>query len=408
MGFVSGRYLPSGSALCNLSIHTTAKESPSHVRIAVNTRLLLKGRLEGIGSFTHNILQQLVADHPEHEFIFLFDRPWSPEFQYASNVTPVFAGPPARHPLLFYIWFEYVVPRLLRKHKVDVFLSPDGFLPLGASIPQVAVIHDLNFEYYPAFFTPMTRWFYRTFFPRYARVATRIATVSEFSKSDLVNLYNVSPEKIDVIYNGVDAMYAPASSAAINDFTSKHTAGEDYFAFVGGLYLRKNLSMVLRAFDEFKRQTRSPVKFVLAGRSYRETDELFRLHQTLACKDDIIFLGRVEPAEAVPIILSGALSLVYVSHFEGFGLPIIESMRCGTPVITGNVTAMPEIAGDAALLVDPTSVQSIADAMATMASSDQMRQELRSKGLEQSEKFTWKRSADALWSSIMAAKGQPL
>lgn len=378
------------------------------MRIAVNTRLLLKGRLEGIGSFTHHILQQLVADHPEHEFIFLFDRPWSPEFQYASNVTPVVAGPPARHPLLFYIWFEHVVPRLLRKHKADVFLSPDGFVPLSASVPQVAVIHDLNFEYYPAFFTPMTRWFYRTFFPRYARAATRIATVSEFSKSDLVNLYNVSPDKIDVIYNGVDAMYAPATSAAISDFKSKHTDGEDYFAFVGGLYLRKNLSMVLRAFDEFKRKTKSPIKFVLAGRSYRETDELFRLHQSLASKDDIIFLGRVEPAEVVPIILSGALSLVYVSHFEGFGLPIIESMRCGTPVITGNVTAMPEIAGDGALLVDPTNVQSIADGMATIASSEKTRQELRHKGLEQSEKFTWKRSADALWTSIMAAKGQPL
>lgn len=370
------------------------------MKIAVNTRLLIPGRLEGLGTFTHQVLKQLVSDHPNDEFIFIFDRKWSDEFIYGPNVTPVYAGPQARHPFLYYIWFEYTITQLLKKYKPDIFLSPDGYLSLRTEIPQVPVIHDLNFEHFPHFFDPFHRWHYRTFFPRYCKKAKKIATVSEFSKKDIANLYHIAPEKIDVIYNGVDALYQPADPQSIERFKQQTTHGQDYFVFVGGLYLRKNLSNILKGFESFKKKTGSPVKFVLAGKSYKETQPLFELHQTLESKDDIIFLGRVEPREQIPIILSGAISLVYVSLFEGFGLPIAEAMQCGTPVITGNVTAMPEIAGDAAILADPTDIDSIAMAMEQLANSENLRNELRQRGFEQVKKFTWKKTAERLWNTI--------
>jgi glycosyltransferase involved in cell wall biosynthesis len=284
-----------------------------------------------------------------------------------------------------------------------VFLSPDGYLSLRSDIPQVAVIHDLNFEHFPHFFDPFHRWHYRTFFPRYCQKAKKIATVSEFSRKDISVLYNIPLEKIDVIYNGVDTLYQPADKASVDEFKKNITGGQDYFVFIGGLYLRKNLSTILKAFDAFKKKTHLPVKFILAGKSYKETKELFELHRTLECKEDIIFLGRVEPREQIPVILSGALSLVYVSLFEGFGLPIAEAMQCGTPVITGNITAMPEIAGDAAILADPYSYQSIAAAMEQIATSDKLRAELRQKGFEQAKKFTWKNTADKLWKTLQAS-----
>jgi len=371
------------------------------MKIAVNTRLLLPNRLEGIGTFTHNVLRRMVLDHPEHEFYFIFDRPYSQEYIYAHNVTPIVVGPPARHPLLYLIWFELSVQRVMRKLKPDVFLSPDGYLSLRSTIPQVPVIHDLNFEYFPEFFSWIERKHFQFFFPRFARKARRVATVSQFSKDDLVRLYGIDKSFIDVVYAGVDPLYTQVDQHAVDEFKTTTTDGQDYFVFVGGLYLRKNLSTIIRAFDEFKERTGSPVKFVIAGKSYAETKPLFDLHKTLKHKDDILFLGRIEPRERIPVLLGGALSLVYVSLLEGFGLPIAEAMSCGTPVITGNITAMAEIASDAALLADPYDYNSIAAAMQTMAESPDLRQELSTAGLKRAAAFTWQRTSDALWECIV-------
>jgi glycosyltransferase involved in cell wall biosynthesis len=370
------------------------------MKIAVNTRLLLPNRLEGIGTFTHNVLRRMVLDHPEHEFYFIFDRPYSQEYIYADNVTPIVVGPPARHPLLYLIWFELSVQRVLRKLKPDVFLSPDGYLSLRSSIPQVPVIHDLNFEYFPEFFSWIDRKHFQFFFPRFARKARRVATVSQFSKDDLVRLYGIDQSLIDVVYAGVDPLYTQVDQHAVNEFKKATTGGQDYFVFVGGLYLRKNLSTVIRAFDAFKERTGSPVKFVIAGKSYAETKPLFDLHKTLKHKDDILFLGRIEPREKIPVLLGGALSLVYVSLLEGFGLPIAEAMSCGTPVITGNITAMAEIADDAAVLADPYDYTSIASAMQKVAESPDLRAQLRIAGMQRAAEFTWQRTADALWECV--------
>jgi glycosyltransferase involved in cell wall biosynthesis len=370
------------------------------MKIAVNTRLLLPNRLEGIGTFTHNVLRRMVLDHSEHEFYFIFDRPYSQEYIYADNVTPIVVGPPARHPLLYLIWFELSVQRVLRKLKPDVFLSPDGYLSLRSSIPQVPVIHDLNFEYFPEFFSWIDRKHFQFFFPRFARKARRVATVSQFSKDDLVRLYGIDQSLIDVVYAGVDPLYTQVDQHAVNEFKKTTTGGQDYFVFVGGLYLRKNLSTVIRAFDAFKERTGSPVKFVIAGKSYAETKPLFDLHKTLKHKDDILFLGRIEPREKIPVLLGGALSLVYVSLLEGFGLPIAEAMSCGTPVITGNITAMAEIAADAAVLADPYDYTSIASAMQKVAESPDLRAQLRIAGMQRAAEFTWQRTADALWECV--------
>lgn len=133
------------------------------MKIAVNTRLLLHGKLEGIGWFSYENLKRITTGHPEHQFYFLFDRPYHRDFIFSDNVIPLVAGPPARHPVLYYIWFEFTVRRLLKKIGADLFLSPDGYLSLGSKIPSIAVFHDLNFEHYPGDLPLAERWYYRTF-----------------------------------------------------------------------------------------------------------------------------------------------------------------------------------------------------------------------------------------------------
>src|SRR5690606_36131429 len=149
------------------------------MRIAINTRLLLREKLEGIGWFTMETTRRLVQNHPEHEFIFIFDRPFAEEFIFSDNITPLVIGPPARHPFLFFLWFEYRIPKILKKYKVDISLSPDGYLSLNTNIPQLAVIHDISFRYRPEDLPRLAGWYYNYFFPRFAKKAKRIATVSK-------------------------------------------------------------------------------------------------------------------------------------------------------------------------------------------------------------------------------------
>ena len=154
--------------------------------IAINTRFLLKGKLEGIGWFTNEIVRRMVVNHPEHEFIFLFDRPYDPQFIFASNINPVVISPPARHPILWYIWFEWSVRRALKKYKADIFISTDGFLSLSSKVPSLLVVHDLAFEHYPQHLPFKFRYYLQKFTPKFVRKATHTITVSSYSKKDLI------------------------------------------------------------------------------------------------------------------------------------------------------------------------------------------------------------------------------
>lgn len=373
------------------------------MNIAVNTRLLLKDRLEGLGNFTHEVLQRMVKNHPEHQFYFLFDRPYDASFIYAENVIPVVTGPPARHPVLFYAWFEWSVARALQKIKADIFLSPDGYLSLRSAVPQVPVIHDLNFHYYPEYFSRAIRKHYHYYFPRYARKAARIATVSGFSKKDIVQHYNIAPEKIDVVYNGARQDVLQLSEAEKSAVRQELTGGRPYFAFIGGLYPRKNLVNQLLAFELFKKQTGSETCFVLMGNRYAESQPVFDVIEQSEYREDIKILGRVEPREKADRILASSEALMYVSSFEGFGLPLVEAMRCGIPSVTGNITAMPEIAAGCGLMVSPFDVSEIATAMQQIEKDKQLQRQLVTNGYERLKEFTWEKTEAALWQSMMKA-----
>lgn len=372
---------------------------PRFLRILVNTRLLLPGRLDGIGWFTHETLSRMVKSHPEHEFIFVFDRQYHPSYIYGPNVTPLVAFPQARHPLLFLIWFEISLPRIIRRYKPDLFLSPDGYISLSSQIPTLAVIHDLNFEHRPADLPFFARNYYCHFFKRFARKATRIATVSEFSKQDIAKLYGIDNEKIDVVYNGASESFRPLSAEEIRQIRLNYTSGEPYFLFVGSLHPRKNLVNLFTAFDLFRTRTESKVKLLIAGGRQWWTRELQQALDRMKFRHEVIFTGRVSD-EMLPRITASAFALTYVSFFEGFGIPIIEAMQSGVPVITSNVTSMPEVAGDAALLADPCDPESIAEAMITLWNDMLLRNRLIEKGFARARHFTWDRSAALLWESI--------
>lgn len=372
------------------------------MRIAVNTRLLLKGKLEGIGWFTFETLKRIVNDHPEHQFIFIFDRPYSEEFIFAGNVTPVVVGPPARHPFLYYIWFEIQIPRVLKKVKADLFLSPDGYLSLQTKVPQLAVIHDISFAHRPEDLPWMQGWYYNFFFPKFARKAKRIATVSFYSKEDITRSFKVEYDKIDVVYDGINERFRPATVKEKEAVWQQYTGGAPYFLFVGALHPRKNIAGLLRSFDAFKSIATNDIKLMVVGGEMHKTGEIFETWENMRYKDEVVFTGRVTTSELIQIF-GAALALAYVPFFEGFGIPIAEAMSSGVPVICSNTTSMPEVGGSAVLYADPCKIEQITAAMQKLAFNAGLRDELIEKGLEQKNKFSWDETARLLWMSVERA-----
>ncbi len=369
------------------------------MNIAVNTRILLKNKLEGIGWFTYETMKRITQNHPEHQFYFIFDRPYSKEFIFADNVTPIVTGPQARHPVLFYYWFEKSIPKVLKQIKADVFISPDGYLSLNTNIKSIPVIHDINFMHNPKDFPIGLRHYYHYFFPRFAQKAKRIVTVSEFSRKDIKEQFAIDQKNIDVVFNGSNEIYKPSPEEEIQETKKQFTQGEDYFIFVGALSPRKNIANLLSAFNLFKVITKSKIKLVIVGEKMFKTRKMKDAFNQMNYKDDVIFTGRKSPEE-LKKLYGAALALTFVPYFEGFGIPIIEAMNCDTAVITSNVTSMPEIAGNAALLVDPFSIESIADAMTKIYNDKDLRNQLIEKGKLQRSKFSWDQTANKFWESI--------
>ncbi len=372
------------------------------MNIVVNTQLLLYGKLDGIGWFTFETLKRITALHPEHNFYFIFDRKPSEKIKFPENTHFVILHPQSRHPWLWFLRFEIFMPFLLKKLKADLFLSPDGWMTNLTSVPCVQVLHDLNFAHNPADLPFWARNYYNKLFPKYAKKAVRIATVSEFSKQDIVKTYNISPDKIDVTPNGCSLDYTPTSLQEQEITREKHTGGKPYFMFVGALIPRKNIARMFTAFDLFKIQDKQNSKLVVIGNRKWWTKNINQAYQNMRYKKDVIFISNLQIHD-LRQLYSASKALVFVPYFEGFGIPILEAFNCDTAVITSNVTSMPEVAGDAALQVDPFNVHEIAHAMEQLSNDMQLRNQLIEKGRQRRKLFSWDITAEKLWECIMKA-----
>jgi glycosyltransferase involved in cell wall biosynthesis len=370
------------------------------MRIAVNTRLFLKGKLEGIGWFAHETLSRLVKKHPEHEFIFFFDRPYHKDFIFAPNVRPVVLQPQARHPALYYLWTEWAIPFALKKYKADVYFSPDGLGTLRSGVPTCITIHDLAYKHYPQFMDKMHKWHYAHYLPRFAQKARRIIAVSEYTKQDIVQQYGIAADKIDVVYNGAHDAYKPLDYEEKERIKEKYTGGEEFFLFTGALHPRKNVVNLLKAFVQFKRRQRSRIKLVIVGRMAWQYDEIVKAKELMPYKEDVIWTGYLN-VEDLAGVTASAYALVYPSLFEGFGIPILEAMTCHVPVIVSDTSSMPEVGGEAALLVDPASPEDIAAKMMQIYKDEDLRAKMIGAAKVQKLKFSWDRSAEQIWDSLM-------
>jgi glycosyltransferase involved in cell wall biosynthesis len=372
------------------------------MKIAVNTRLLLKGKLEGIGWFTYETLKRITIQHPEHKFFFIFDREYDKEFIFSDNITPIILRPPTRHPFLWILWFEYRIPRLLKKIGADVFLSTDGYISLRTDIPQIDVIHDINFVHNPEQLPRLTSWYYNKYFVKFAHKAYHIGTVSEFSKNDICNTYNIPEAKVTVCYNGANSSYKPLTETEKADVRRKYSNGKKYFVFVGALSPRKNVDGLLHAFEIFKDKYGIDMNLIIVGGSLHKTEAIENVYNEMKHKDSVVFTGRQDTDDLCKLV-AAAECLTYIPHFEGFGIPLLEAMYSETAIICGNNSSLPEVVGEAALICNGNDSNEVAQKMYTLCTNEELRLSLIEKGKIQRTKFSWQLTAERLWSCIETA-----
>lgn len=361
-------------------------------KIAVDARFLIEGKLEGIGIYSHEVLSRLVQLMPETEFHFLFDRKPSNSFIYSENVKSHEIFPPARHPFLWYWWYEISLKNWFRKNKVDAFFSPTSFLSLNCNAPTLLTMHDIAFEHFDDHNSFLVRKYYQHYFPKYAQKASTILTVSEFTKSDIRNTYRIEEDKIKVAYCGVSEKYFPISAEQKKQIKLKYANGNRYFIAIGSINPRKNLDAIIKAFEIFKQKNNPEHKLIIVGAKGWKTGLFFKAIENSSYKNDIILTGHLAP-EKLNLVLGGATALIFTSLFEGFGIPIVEAFKAEIPVITSNVSSMPEVAKDAAVLVNPKDTDAIADAMQKIQ-EDNLRTKLIEKGITRAKDFNWDRTAE--------------
>jgi glycosyltransferase involved in cell wall biosynthesis len=283
---------------------------------------------------------------------------------------------------------------LMSPLRLDVLHDTTGMMPFLFPMGKtrlMTTIYDVIPWSHPGTSTKWDTLIYRYWHPRIVSRVDAIATISEASRSDIVRHLPIAAHKVHNVYSGISSTYQPALPNTVTLTRTRYQLPERYILYVGSLEERKNLQRVLYAFKQLKKEG-FPHKLVFVGPQKWKYEGIFKLTTQLHLENDVLLTGYI-PVDDLPALYSGAEVFVYPSLYEGFGLPVLEAMACGTPVVTSNISSLPEITGDAALLVDPYNIQQIVSAIRQILLDHQIRAHLRQRGIEQAQKFTWDQTA---------------
>lgn len=288
------------------------------------------------------------------------------------------------------LWTQVILPWKIARSGVDVIHLPANIGPVLKTRPTVVTIHDMALFRYPDYFTPWQRYSWLTLLPIVARRANLIITVSEFSKSEIVSVLGVAPDKVCVVYNGASANFQPLGTTQVERIKQKY-ALDEFVLVVGTLEPRKNTKRLLQAFAQLKQQGVSHTLVHVGAKGWFYNDILAEIDR-LNIKESVRMLGYIS-LEDLNALYSAAAVAAYPSLYEGFGLPVLEAMQCGCPVVTSNCTSLPEVIGDAGIMVDPYDVDALAKALHRVLADPGLAATLREQGLAQAQTFSWEKCA---------------
>lgn len=354
------------------------------MQIAIDARDLANVTT-GVGRYLLNLLQHFPDLRPDFFFTLYTDRPIPVPQRAATLRTKILTG----HP---WLWKQVLMPIEQKRAHTDLFFVPSYSTPVCNPTHAVVTIHDMIYTRYPQWTTRLERWRFATIVRYSARFASRIIAVSEATRKDILALTGVSPRKVKVIYEGVDPIFRELPAENLVAAGARLGLALPFILYVGSLHYRRNVKRLLQAFAQLKQAEKIPHQLVLCGLNLFEHHELEHWVTELQLVEHVKYFGYVTDEDLVALYNLAEL-FVYPSMYEGFGLPVLEAMACGTPVITGNSSSLPEVAGDAALLIDPHDTLALSRAMASLIREASLRQELRERGQAQCRKFAWRTAA---------------
>ncbi len=357
------------------------------MHVSIDARLVYYTRA-GIAAYTLSLTDALAAAFPEERFTLLQDARSREPLINAPNVSIARTRVPSHHRAE-----QLLMPWVARGIGADVFHSPDFIPPLRYRGRSVITIHDLAFLIYPHFMTRDAARYYGSI-DRAVRHADQIIAVSQSTKRDLIRMLGTPEEKISVIYEAADPLMGPVDrTEALQRVKALYDLPEDFILFVSTIEPRKNVGGLLHAYSRLRQDYKLTPALVLVGAPGWLSDDVYALVDKLEIRPYTFFLGRVE-ASNLRYLYNAARCLVHPAFYEGFGLTPLEAMACGTPVIVSNISSLPEVVGDAGLLVDPQQDQEITVALWRLLTDDALAAELRRKGLQRASGFSWQRAAE--------------
>jgi glycosyltransferase involved in cell wall biosynthesis len=370
--------------------------------IAVNTRVLPDDYPTAYRYFIYETLKRITRNNPEHQFIFITDRQSGLLSIKEANVKQVVTGPAAKHPLLWKFWFDIKLPALLRKYKADIFISCDGMCSLTTKVQQCLVLQDTAFLEVPSFLSKKYASYYQKNTAKFLNKAKSIIATSVLTKEVISASYNVINFEIDIVYNAVNEKFQPITNEEKIIVKEQYAGGREFFLYTGDIHPATNLLKLLKAFSVFKKRQQTGMKLVLVGKVAIKYQSFKQDLKSYKYRNDVVLLENVEEDMRVKIV-GAAYGLINPSVYTGFVPSVLQAMKCSVPVITSTGSCMQEMTEGAALYVDVSSHTDIADKMMLLYKDEKLHKELAEKGKLVAEKFTWDRTADLLWQSVLKA-----
>lgn len=376
--------------------------------VGVDARTLFFGQQTGVSRYLRNLLAHLLAqDHGIRFLLYAHDHPpcdaVPPEWRNCQlRVVPGVAAMQKR------LWENTALPRALQRDRADVFFSPAYVLPLLLPCPAVVTVHDISYEVHPEWFPPIRTRYLRLLSRRSVARARLILTVSEFSRSEICRHYGVRASRVRAIHEAAEArFFEPVPADEVSRVRRKYGLPERFLLFVGSVHQRRQIPEIAAAVASLARETGSPWHLAVAGHNnYYPPTPLSAIARRAGAEGLVHFLDFVPEEDLLPLY-AGCGFAVYVSRYEGFGLPVLEAMAAGKAVLTSNTTALAEIAGDAALLVDPESSEAIAEGVRRLIHDTELRDSLGARGRTHAGGFSWRRAAVETLEALRECLSQP-
>ncbi len=378
---------------------------PHHIGLDAHL-LNLSGnyRSAGINWYIYHLLQNLPSS-TDLAFTVFLSEPRARE--HFKNLAVARSRLPTHRPRVRILWEQLIQPWALRRERIDLLHALAFAGPLVNSIPWIATVYDLSFVRFPQLFNRANR-LYLTWAVRHSvRYASRLIAISASTQRDLVEMFGARDSQVEVIYCGVDPAFSPRRDpSAIDELRARRRLPEKMILHVGTIEPRKNLARLIRAFANAKRAAHLPHTLVLAGARGWKSSEVDAAIEQAGIADAVMFAGYV-PQDELPLWYHAADLFVYPSLYEGFGLPPLDAMASGTPVITSNISALPEVVGTAAIQVAPKDESALADAIVRVLGDENLQSQLIERGIVQAAQFSWARAGQAttaLYRTVLAER----